>query len=84
MPSDKKRPVTTIPDGERDPAKPVAEREPGETARPDNGVKAKDSFGAPRPDKEWTREAMATQTAKPSLSGSRDRVVKEQVKDLKE
>jgi len=66
-----------------EPATPLAERTPGETAKPNNEVKAKDVFGAPKPDPEWTPEAIRTQTRKPSLEGTDDEVKKEQRKAQK-
>ncbi|UXX83536.1 hypothetical protein [Roseovarius pelagicus] len=67
-----------------EPANPVAERKPGEQAKTNNSVEAKDAFGAPRPDTEWTREAMESQMLTPGFNGSDDQVKKERAKDLKE
>ncbi|WP_294621497.1 hypothetical protein [uncultured Roseovarius sp.] len=74
------KPIRTV---KHDPPKPVAEREPGQTAHTANNVKAKDPFGAPKPDAEWTPEAIKTVTRKPSLGGADDKVKQEQAKDSK-
>ena len=74
------KPIATV---KPDPAKPLAEREPGETAHTANSVAAKDPFGAPKPDAEWTPEAIKTVTRKPSLGGADDKVNKEQAKNNK-
>lgn len=67
-----------------EPPKPEAERQPGEKARTDNTVEAKDPFGAPRKDQTWSREAITTETVRPSFGGSDDEVTKEQAKKAKQ
>lgn len=71
------------PKGDNIPANPVAEREPGEMARTDNTVKARDAFGAPRMETGWTPEAIASKTRRPSFEGAEDAVVKEHSGKLK-
>ncbi|MEL7257930.1 MAG: hypothetical protein AAFN80_08800 [Pseudomonadota bacterium] len=83
MSSDPKKPVIARPEGDNELAKPVAERKPGESAKPSNNVTAKDAFGAPRNDPEWTREAMEAKMRKPGFEGTEDKVHEEQAKDLK-
>lgn len=83
MSSDDKKPVIARPEGDNEPAKPVAERKPGEPAKPGNKVTAKDAFGAPRNDPDWSREAMEAKMKKPGFAGTKDKVHEEQAKDLK-
>lgn len=84
MSSDKHDPVKSKSGTRHEPARPEADREPGEQARTDNTVAAKDAFGAPRKDAAWSREAITTQTVKPALDGSDDTVRKEQAKNVKQ
>jgi len=83
MSSDAKKPATPSRTAKHEPANPAAERVPGESAKPGNRVKAKDAFGAARPDLDWTPEAIQSQTRQPSFGGAGDEVRKEQIKETK-
>ena len=83
MSDDVKTPRKKVTDAERASATPAQEREPGEHAKPSNKVAAADAFGKPRMDAEWTREAIVTNTRKPSFGGADDRVKSELSKDYK-
>ncbi|MEQ8292189.1 MAG: hypothetical protein RIA08_08285 [Roseovarius sp.] len=67
MASKSRNPNFARPDRDNDPATPVPEREQGETANTSNAVKAKDAFGKPRNETQWTRESISAHNAKPSL-----------------
>lgn len=67
MASKSRNPNFARPDRDNDPATPVPEREQGETAKAGNSVKAKDAFGKPRNETQWTREAISAHNAKPAL-----------------
>ncbi|WP_306116662.1 MULTISPECIES: hypothetical protein [unclassified Roseovarius] len=77
MPSKKQMSETRVLDSQREPEKPLTEREPGENAKPGNDVAAKDPFGGPKADEGWTREAIAMKTRKPSFDGADDPVTDE-------
>lgn len=84
MSTDKQGKKTPPKKDRKQPANPVAERASAETAHPANSVEAKDVFGAPRPDTDWTREAMATKSGTPGFDGVDDKVKKERADDFKE
>ncbi|MEQ9259854.1 MAG: hypothetical protein RIG84_12250 [Roseovarius sp.] len=67
MPSDGKKTDQAKPDSQYEPPTPLSEREPGESAKTGNPVKARDAFGRPRNETEWSREAIATTREKPAL-----------------
>ncbi len=77
MTSKKQISETRVLDSQREPEKPLAEREPGENAKPGNDVAAKDPFGAPKAGEGWTREAIAMKARKPSFGGTDDDVTDE-------
>lgn len=83
MTSKKQISETRVLDSQREPEKPEAEREPGETAKPTNEVKPRDAFGAPKADAGWTREAIAMKARKPSFGGADDPVTDELAKKHK-
>ena len=83
MTTKKQMSETRVLDSQREPETPTADREPGETAKPSNEVAAKDAFGAPKNDPEWTRDAIAMKTRKPSFGGADDDVTDELAKKHK-
>ena len=82
MASKSRNPNFARPDKEDDPATPVSEREQGETANTSNSVKAKDAFGKPRNETQWTRESISAHNAKPALDTD-GKVAKEQARKFR-
>lgn len=83
-PGDPEHPDKPVAMNAADPATPQAEIEPGEQARTDNDVKARDAFGKPRTKTEWSREAITTHTTRPTLDGPDDDVAQEHARKLKQ
>ncbi|MEQ8896641.1 MAG: hypothetical protein RID23_06080 [Roseovarius sp.] len=82
MASKSRNPNFARSDKEDDPATPVSEREQGETANTSNSVKAKDAFGKPRNETQWTRESISAHNAKPALDTD-GKVAKEQARKFR-
>ena len=69
--------------GLKAPARPMVERKPGDVAHAGNTVPAKDAFGAPRQQTEWSREAISVQRGTPGFDGVNDRIKSARAADFK-